>query len=395
MGIENASISDQFKSKPLLAVPRGYRTFIANAGIKDNSLDLGIVVSDVPAAAAAIFTQNQVKGNPVQVGQKHIRGGKVTALVVNSKNSNVATGKAGYQDCVNICRAVAKELTIPVTQVFPSSTGVIGRRLPAGKVISAVRGLSGNLSTEADFPGFANAIMTTDTFPKFVSRKIGKATLVAVAKGSGMIEPNMATMLSYFFTDAKISAAQLKKILSQTADTTFNSLSVDTDTSTSDTVLVMANGLAGKVNEAAFARAFREAATELTRMLARDGEGATKLFVVTVKGAATAAQARLVGKSIINSPLVKTAIYRGDPNWGRIFMAIGKVPGTRVNAEKIRIRWGGKSYSNEQLPALSEYLQKNEELKLEVSLGSGKASWTVYGCDYTEEYVRINAYYTT
>ncbi|MFO1478923.1 MAG: bifunctional glutamate N-acetyltransferase/amino-acid acetyltransferase ArgJ [Turneriella sp.] len=395
MAIENRSISESFKSKPLTAAPRGFRSFITNAGIKDTSLDLGVVVSEVPATAAAIFTKNQVKGNPVQVGMKHIRGGKVTALIVNSKNSNVATGKPGYADCVQVCKAVADELKIPVTQVFPSSTGVIGRRLPAGKIVSALKGLGGNLRADADFAGFANAIMTTDTFPKYAVRKIGKATLVGVAKGSGMIEPNMATMLSYFFTDAKLSAATLKKILKSTADATFNSLSVDTDTSTSDTVMVMANGLAGSVSETAFAKAFGEVATELTRMLARDGEGATKLFTVTVKNAATAAQAKAIGKSIINSPLVKTAIYKGDPNWGRIFMAVGKTPGVRVNPEKIKIRWGGKVYTNDQLAELSKYLQSNEELRLEVSLGVGKASWTVYGCDYTEEYVAINAYYTT
>jgi glutamate N-acetyltransferase/amino-acid N-acetyltransferase len=395
MAIENRSISESFKSKPLTASPRGFSSFITNAGIKDTSLDLGVVVSEVPATAAAIFTKNQVKGNPVQVGMKHIRGGKVTALVVNSKNSNVATGKQGYADCVQVCKAVAGELKIPVTQVFPSSTGVIGRRLPAGKIVSALKGLKGKLKADADFAGFASAIMTTDTFPKYAVRKIGRATLVGVAKGSGMIEPNMATMLSYFFTDAKLSGATLKKILKSTADATFNSLSVDTDTSTSDTVMVMANGLAGSVSERAFAKAFRELATELTRMLARDGEGATKLFTVTVKNAATAAQAKAVGKSIINSPLVKTAIYKGDPNWGRIFMAVGKTPGVRVNPEKIKIRWGGKAYSNNQLTELSRYLQTNEELKLEVSLGVGKAAWTVYGCDYTEEYVAINAYYTT
>jgi glutamate N-acetyltransferase/amino-acid N-acetyltransferase len=342
-----------------------------------------------------MFTKNQVKGNPVMVGMKHIRGGKVTALVVNSKNSNVATGKQGYADCLQVCKAVASELKIPETQVFPSSTGVIGRRLPAGKIVSALKGLSSRLRTPADFAGFATAIMTTDTFPKYAVRRIGKAALVGVAKGSGMIEPNLATMLAYFFTDAKISAATLKKILHSTVDTTFNSLSVDTDTSTSDTVMVMANGLAGNVSEKAFAKAFGEVAVELTRMLARDGEGATKLFTVTVKNAATAAQAKAVGKSIINSPLVKTAIYRGDPNWGRIFMAIGKTPGVKVIPEKIKLRWGGKSYTNLELQELSKYLQANEELELEVSLGVGKAQWTVYGCDFTEEYVAINAYYTT
>lgn len=395
MGNENTTISEGFKSKKLAAVPRGYETFITSAGIKDSHLDLGVVVSEVPAAAAAIFTRNQVKGNPVQVGIKHIKAGKVSAVVVNSKNSNVATGKQGYDDCMTVCKAVAGELKIPVTQVFPSSTGVIGRRLPVEKVTAALKGFGDKTQAPADLAGFAKAIMTTDTFPKFVSRKIGKATLVGVAKGSGMIEPNMATMLSYFFTDAKLPAATLKRVLKSVADETFNSLSVDTDTSTSDTVLVMANGLAGAVSEKAFAAAFREVALELTRMLARDGEGATKLFKVTVKNCLNAAQAKAIGKSIINSPLVKTAIYKGDPNWGRIFMAIGKTPGVKVVPEKIVVRWNGRTYGNDELDELSAYLQQNEELKLEISMGTGKAAWTVYGCDYTEEYVKINAYYTT
>jgi glutamate N-acetyltransferase/amino-acid N-acetyltransferase len=172
-------------------------------------------------------------------------------------------------------------------------------------------------------------------------------------------------------------------------------MSVDTDTSTSDTLLAMANGLAGKVSASAFQRAFYEIALELTRMLARDGEGATKLFTVTVKDCLNEKQAKAIGKSIINSPLVKTAIYKGDPNWGRIFMAIGKTPGVKVSPEKIRIRWGGKAYTNDSLADLSKYLQENEELKLEISMGTGKKAWTVFGCDYTEEYVKINAYYTT
>ncbi|MBX3720930.1 MAG: bifunctional glutamate N-acetyltransferase/amino-acid acetyltransferase ArgJ [Turneriella sp.] len=393
--MKNDTITAAFKSKKLNGVPRGYRTFITNAGIKDNTLDLGIVLSDMPATAAAVFTKNQVKGNPVLVGMKHIRGGRVSAVVVNSKNSNVATGKQGYADCIAICKTVAAEAGLLTERVFPSSTGVIGRRIPVEKILAAVKGFHRRTTSPADFEGFAKAIMTTDTFPKFVSRKIGKATLVGVAKGSGMIEPNMATMLSYFFTDADIPAPVLRKVLKTSVDSTFNSLSVDTDTSTSDTVLAMANGLAGKVPEKAFAKAFGEVALELTRMLARDGEGATKLFKVTVKDCASEKHAKAIGKSIINSPLVKTAIYKGDPNWGRIFMAVGKTPKVKIYPERIKIRWGGKSYSNEQLPALSKYLKENEELHLEISLGTGKRAWTVYGCDYTEDYVKINAYYTT
>jgi glutamate N-acetyltransferase / amino-acid N-acetyltransferase len=393
--MENLSITKAFKSEKLVASPRGYRSFVTNAGIKDAHLDLGVVYSEKPCTAAAVFTRNQIKGNPVKVGIKHIRDGKISAVVVNSKNSNVATGETGYKDCVRICAAVAVELGIPVNQVFPSSTGVIGRRLPAEKIVAAMKGMAPRAVAPADFTEFAHAIMTTDTFPKYVSRKIGKATLVGVAKGSGMIEPNMATMLCYFFTDAEISTPVLKRALKAAVEPSFNSLSVDTDTSTSDTVLVVANGLAGKVSERAFGKALAEAALELTRMLARDGEGATKLFRVTVRDCASEKQAKAIGKSIINSPLVKTAIYKGDPNWGRIFMAIGKTPGVRVIPEKIRIRWGGKAYGSEELKQLSDYLMENEELHLEVSMATGKKAWTVFGCDFTEDYVKINAYYTT
>ena len=388
-------ISNAYQSKPLLRIPQGYRSFITNAGIKDTTLDLGVIVSDVSAQAAAVFTRNKIKGNPVQVGMKHIRAGKVRAVVVNSKNSNVATGKVGYADCVAICKAVADEVDAPVSQIFPSSTGVIGRKIPVEKITSALKGFTQKWKSPADFSGFATAIMTTDTIPKFVCRTIGKATLIGVAKGSGMIEPNMATMLSYFFTDANIPAAQLKQMLKRVVEPTYNSLSVDTDTSTSDTVMIMANGLAGKVSPAEFEKALLSAALELTEKLARDGEGATKLFKVTVSACANEKQARAIGKSIINSPLVKTAIYKGDPNWGRIFMAIGKTPAVKVVPDKIKILWGGKEYSNEELPLLSKYLQANETLSLEVRMGTGKAAWTVYGCDYTEEYVKINAYYTT
>ena len=385
------------KPTTLHDIPQGYSSYITNAGIKDNSLDLGIIVSAVPATAAAMFTTNKICGNPIKVGKKHIKKGKIKALVVNSKNSNVATGEEGYRAAVDTCKAIARELQIDKSEVFPSSTGVIGRRLPVEKIIAAVQDLPDKLTSPADFIGFAKAIMTTDTYPKFTSRRVGNAVIVGVAKGSGMIEPNMATMLSYFFTDAKIAPRKLKKILHCIVEETFNSLSVDSDTSTSDTVLALANGLAGKVNEKEFIKAFREIAVELTRHLARDGEGATKLFIVDVTRAHSDKQAKKIAKSIINSPLVKTAIYKGDPNWGRIFMAIGKTPNVSIKPERIKLYWGPEKLeiTNDKLKALSDYLIANEELLLTVDLGLGKGKARVYGCDYTEEYIKINAYYTT
>ncbi len=380
-------------------IPKGFQTFVSNCGIKDDSLDLGVVFSETEATAAALFTQNVFVGEPVKIGRNHIQDGRLQAIVVNSKNANVATGKDGYESAMQVCQKVAQEMEIETGLVLPSSTGVIGRPLPAGKIIEALHQLPQKLKP-ASFEEFAQAIMTTDTFPKFVSAQIGSAKLVGVAKGSGMIEPNMATMLSYFFTDAQLSPAFLKSALKEAANVSFNNLSVDSDTSTSDTLAILANGLAGPVDESEFLEALKNLSIELTKMLARDGEGATKLFIVDIAGARDARQARGVGKSIINSPLVKTMIYQGDPNWGRIVMAVGKTPGlgdVPADREELKIHWG----ENREIPAngpidiLENYLKENETLHLTVDLEMGDATGRFYGCDLTEEYVRINAYYTT
>lgn len=380
-----------------MTMPKGYSSFSTSMGIKDDSLDFGAIFSEVPANFAALFTQNQVKGNPILYGQRLVKKSRLLrGLVVNSKNSNVATGKQGYEDCKKLCKAVEHEMGFPRNTVFPSSTGVIGRRLPIEKMLAGVQQCAAKVSQPADFDTFSNAIMTTDTFPKKVTMQVAGATLVGVAKGSGMIEPNMATMLCYFFTDAAFSNRSLKKMLKRSTDLTFNSLSVDSDTSTSDTALIMANGMAGKVKEKAFTEALIECSTQLTKMLARDGEGATKLFIVDVINASTRKDAQLAGKAIINSPLVKTAIYKGDPNWGRIFMAAGK-SGAQFKPNQLKIHWGPNQEISGDAPleSLSSYLQNNEELYLTVNLNQGKKSWRVYGCDLTEEYVKINAYYTT
>jgi glutamate N-acetyltransferase / amino-acid N-acetyltransferase len=377
--------------------PKGYSSFNTNLGIKDHTLDFGVIFSEEPANFAALFTKNNVKGNPILYGQQLVKKASVLrGLIVNSKNSNVATGQEGYEDCKQLCRTIEKEMGVSKNMVFPSSTGVIGRRLPIDKMITGVKGCAKKFNQPADFTNFAKAIMTTDTFHKIVTMQVGQATLIGVAKGSGMIEPNMATMLCYFFTDASFSNRQLKKMLQKSSDMTFNSLSVDSDMSTSDTALIMANGMAGKVSKKEFSKALIDCSTNLTKMLARDGEGATKLFIVDVINAYSTKDARLAGKAIINSPLVKTAIYKGDPNWGRIFMAAGK-SSAKFDPKKIEIYWGSKQEIrvSESLGMLSSYLESNEELYLTVNLNNGKKNWRVYGCDLTEEYVKINAYYTT
>lgn len=382
---------------PLEIHPQGYSSFVTNAGIKDETDDIGIIVSEKPASAAALFTQNAVLGAPIYVGREHLKSGKIRAVIVNSKNANVATGKEGIKNSEKVCKMVAKQIDAKKKQVFPSSTGVIGRQLPLDKIEKGLEGFSDELITPARFDEFARAIMTTDTYAKYVVRRIENATLVGVAKGSGMIEPNMATMLAYFFTDADISSKKLRKMLQEVVPSTFNSLSVDADMSTSDTVFIMANGKAGKVSNKSFRKALKQCATGLTRMLARDGEGATKLFTVDVIHAESKKMAKRIGKSIINSPLVKTAIYKGDPNWGRIVMAIGKTKGVEVLPDHLKLLWGEdrREYKEDELDQLHDYLANTEEIILTVDMNNGDGSWRVYGCDLTEEYVRINAYYTT
>ncbi|RME91063.1 MAG: bifunctional glutamate N-acetyltransferase/amino-acid acetyltransferase ArgJ [Candidatus Hydrogenedentota bacterium] len=383
----------------LSSIPQGYSTFVTSAGIKDRSLDVGIVVSEKTASAAALFTQNRIVGNPILVGRKHMKKGKLKAIIVNSKNANVLSGSDGYENTVQLCEFLASKLNCRPEEILPCSTGVIGRPLPVQKILKAIDSLPASLQNPPQFDNFARATMTTDTVPKYTSRKVGNASIVATAKGSGMIEPNMATMLSYFFTDAEIESQILKEMLTRVAEKTFHCLSVDSDTSTSDTVAIMANGMAGKVDLQEFEESLCSMATDLTKMLAYDGEGATKLFQVHIQNAPSFQEARAVGKSIINSPLVKTAIYQGDPNWGRIFMAIGKTGFSFIEADKVKILWGNppKEYrdTEEELASLSAYLKENAILDLTVDLKAGKEKATVYGCDLTEEYVRINAYYTT
>lgn len=275
-------------------------------------------------------------------------------------------------------RLVADELGIAPADVLPSSTGVIGRQLPMEKIRQGLRGI-GQEMQPGHLEQAALAIMTTDTHPKMRSARVGNTVLVGIAKGAGMIEPNMATMLTYFVTDANIPPDILHQCLQEAVDDSFNMLSIDTDTSTSDTVAIMANGLAGEVDVDAFRRALHQMAIELAKELARDGEGATKLIEVMVEGASSRAQAKRVAKSIVNSPLVKTAVYGADPNWGRIAMAIGKCEDqSAIVPEHVRIAFGdllvyqGHPLGEPNLPLLQAYL-KQAEIVIRVSLELGDA----------------------
>ena len=380
--------------------PKGFLALAKNVGIKDETLDLTVIYSEKRARAAATFTRSRFPGAPVIVGREHIGGGFAQALVINSKNANVAMGQQGIANAREMCRLVADELDIKERDVLPFSTGVIGRPLPMEKIRAGLKGIRQELKVN-NLELAAQAIMTTDRWPKYVSRRVGGAIVAGIAKGAGMIEPNMATMLVYLMTDAELPTESLKPMLKRVVDKTFNAISIDTDTSTSDTVVLMANGLAGKVDVMEFERALLEVSERLAREIARNGEGATKLITVEISGAKDDAQAKRVAKSVVNSPLVKTAVYGCDPNWGRVIAAVGKCfDDTDIEPAKTTIRFGdGKVFERGtpvdcDLEALRAYLGQSD-VTIGVDLGIAKGSARVWGCDLTEEYIKENAYYTT
>ena len=390
---------------PLRSVP-GFSWMGINLGLKDQTLDFGVIASECKCTAAGVFTRNNFPGAPVTVGRENIQNGQLQAIVVNSKIANVATGIDGIEDAKNMCRWTGEALGIDPELVLPSSTGIIGRRLPVEKIHEGCKIIPEKLGSSPEYiDNFARAIMTTDTHPKWCSASIENSTLLGVAKGAGMIEPNMATMLSFFVTDAKISSEQLQTILRRVVNQSFNRISIDSDTSTSDTVVILANGLAGPVDTEIFEKTLRNSSIQLAKEIARDGEGSTKLIELTVSGAKSQEMALQISKSIINSPLVKTAIHGADPNWGRFVMAVGKVFEYPVPLSDLSIHFGTGSQvltvnaeslnaDTVNLDAISELLQ-NQEVFIEVVVGDGKFSETVWGCDLTKDYIEENAFYTT
>jgi glutamate N-acetyltransferase/amino-acid N-acetyltransferase len=384
---------------PTPRFPRGFRCASRNCGIKESGPDLSLFVSDVDAAAAAIFTRNQFPGAAVVLGRKTIRAGVLRAIVVNSRISNVATGEQGLAAAQRMAVAAAAEVGTVPERVLVSSTGVIGVPLPIEKIEAGLHGMGTEL-VDDPLVGAAG-IMTTDTHPKALSLSVAQAVLTIVAKGSGMIEPELATMLVYIFTDAAIDRGTLDRALRDAAFVSFNMLSVDTDTSTSDTCAIMANGLAGPVDAGAFEDALQHACIAMTEVLARDGEGATKLLRATVRGAATPQEARRVAKSLVNSPLIKTMAFGADPNVGRILMAVGKCFDVTLLPDRLGASINGYPVIERGLRA-----QFNEErvraalggntVDLEVDLDVGAAEATAYGCDLTPGYIAENAaYYST
>ena len=385
---------------PSLPLPLGFRAHVTNVGVKDTTDDFTVVAADAVCAAAGVFTRSSFAGPSVLVSRRHVADGRARAMVVVSKNANVATGPQGLADAEELAAGVAAALGCDASDVLVASTGVIGRAYPMDRIRAGLRAIPSPLPG-TDAGAVARGIMTTDTVPKTASAAAGAARVVGVAKGVGMIEPDMATMIAMLFTDALVEAADLDAMFRRVVDRTFNCVSVDTDTSTSDTAVVLASGAAGQVDAAALEAALYDVCASLTRQIARDGEGATKLLEVAVDGAADARQAKHVAKAIVNSPLVKTAVHGADPNWGRVAMAVGKsTTADAVDQAKVVIRFGRQevypaAVDDAGLDALAAYM-RGDEVRIHVSLGTGgTGAATVWGCDLSDGYVRINADYTT
>ena len=384
----------------MIDLPQGFRAHVANVGIKDDTDDFVVIASDRPCHASGVFTKSLFSGASVILSRDHLRDGRAQAVVVVSKNANVATGEVGRANARELASRVAATLGCSPRDVVVASTGVIGRQYPMDRIRAHLDVLPRPTGTDAELA--ARAIMTTDTHPKVVAANVAgsSARVVGIAKGVGMIEPDMATMLAFVFTDAEIAADELDIRFRRAVDDSFNCVSVDTDTSTSDTAVVFANGAAGPVDPDALEAALRDVSLRLTKMIARDGEGATKMLEVVVDGARDTAQAKRVAKAIVNSPLVKTAVHGADPNWGRVAMAIGKCSEqSDIDQEKVVIRFGDQelypvAVGADGLERLTQYL-RGEHVTISVSLGVAGGRCTVYGCDLSEGYIRINADYTT
>jgi glutamate N-acetyltransferase/amino-acid N-acetyltransferase len=377
-------------------LPRGFHCASRNCGLKRDGPDLSLFVSDVDAAAAAIFTRNQFPGAPILLGRETILAGRLRAIVVNSKVSNVANGEPGLDHARRMAAAAAAEIGTTPDRVLVSSTGVIGIPLPIERIVNGIRGMRAELQNDP-LVG-AVGMMTTDSHPKVLSVTAGNATISWVAKGAGMVEPNMATMLVYVFTDAALDAPALDAMLRNAAHVSFNMLSIDSDTSTSDTCAILANGLAGDVDHASFQTALTNGCIAMAEILARDGEGATKLLRIHVRNASTESDARGVAKSIVNSPLIKTMAFGADPNVGRILMAIGKCFSARVRPETTAASINGIVVLENGLrtdfdEAALRLSLRGDPVEITVSLGVGDAAATAFGCDLTAGYITENAAY--
>ncbi|PNR97801.1 ornithine acetyltransferase [Petrotoga mexicana DSM 14811] len=398
-----------------IVLPLGFKVWGIHCGIKKLKKDLGLIYSEKKANASAVFTTNKVKAAPVILSMENIKDNEMQAVIVNSGNANACTGVKGYSDAISMAEKTAEILNLKPEDVFVSSTGVIGVPLPIEKILNGIESFEKNIDlANDDLVSFAQAIMTTDTFPKINSTQVviggKKITITGVAKGSGMIHPNMATMLSFILTDANISKSALNKALKQSVNDSFNLITVDGDTSTNDTVLILANKQAKneEITEDSheynlFQKALYEVVENLAKKIVIDGEGATKFFEVQVKNAKTKEDAKLISRSIAKSNLVKTAIHGEDANWGRVLAAAG-YSGGNFDPNRVDV-WFQSCVGKIQLCQDGHFIEFNEikakeilgekELKIIVDLKDGEESAISWGCDLSYKYVEINGGYRT
>ena len=396
----------EFIATGSITTPQGFRAGAASVGIKKNGApELGILFSEVTSVAAGLFTTNRIKAAPVVLCQQRLRSGKARAVVVNSGFANACTGEQGLADAAEMTELAAKVAGVLPEDVLVASTGVIGEPLPMEHLRAGMRQI---VPTRDGGHEFARAIMTTDTVPKEAAVRVKGSEFIigGVAKGSGMIHPHMATLLCFLATDASVDLDFLKFALREAVDVSFNMVSIDGDTSTNDTVLLMANGLAGNETISqgseqadAFQQALNQLCIHLAKAIASDGEGATKLVEVTVNGAPGLAEARLAARTIVSSPLVKTAMHSGDPNWGRVMAALGRsgveVVEARVDLylDNICLVRGGCPLPFNREKAVRA--MGGSEVSVLLNLNLGSATATAWGCELSEGYITINSQYTT
>ncbi len=378
-------------------IPLGFKFSALPCGIrKKDKLDLGLIYCEGRGNSWGVFTKNSQKAAPVLIGMKHIKNSSTKAILVNSGVANACTGKEGINRAYAVLEGLSKILKIQKEEILPASTGVIGDPLPVEKILPNLPKLVEELAEEK-YSSFAMAIMTTDTFPKIVSKKTKEGIhILGIAKGAGMIAPNMATMLGFILTDAQLTKEELKRLLQRGVEKSFNRITVDGDTSTNDTVYALSSGVKKLEKIEDFSVNFFKVLEELAYLIVKDGEGASKVIKISVRGAKSKSEAEVLARSVAESPLVKTAFYGEDPNWGRIFSALGK---TKIpfEAEEVELILNGKPWIKELKFITPEEEIKRElrksDIDLQIRLKRGKQSYSLLTCDFTEEYIKINASY--
>jgi len=404
------NIGAMLRNEDKTYIPEGFLFSVGEAAIKKpGRRDITLIYSMTEANIAGAFTTNRVKAAPVKLDIEKTKSGKGQAIIVNSGNANASTGRKGIKDAAETASLTAKNLKIKPSLVYVCSTGVIGRPLPMEKIRDIIPTLTANLGRHT-LRDAASAIMTTDTFPKVITKRIKiknrTGTMAGICKGSGMIAPNMATMLCFILTDIAVEKRTLSKALKDSVKKSFNRITIDGDMSTNDTALIMANGMLGnseiKENSAyykIFKNALYDITYKLSRLIIKDGEGASKLITIEVKGAHNEKEAEKAAFSVANSNLVKTAVYGNDANWGRIMAALG-YSGIKFNDENVAINLGNIKVVNKGTGTgkdaeANNYLKNNSEVSILINLNKGAASAKVLTCDLTEEYIRVNAEYRT